>query len=66
MGPAHQSKTQFSPQLIPPFGKPAQASYLHQPEGREKKQELQFHSLQKENPQSQRANQNEHMDHSLE
>jgi len=49
MGLAHQSKTQFPPQLVPPIGKPAQASYPHQPEGRQKKQELQFHSLQKEN-----------------
>ena len=44
-GPAHQSKTQFSLQLAPPTRKLTQASYPHPSEGRQKRQELQSHSL---------------------
>ena len=42
----HQSKTQFSPL---PIRKLAHSSYPHPSEGRQKKQELQSHSLQNEN-----------------
>ena len=35
-GPAHQSKTQFSPQPVPPIWKLPQASYPHPSEGRQK------------------------------
>ena len=51
-------------QPVPPIKKLAQASYPHPSEGRKKKQELQSHSLQDKNH-NHRANQNEHMDHSL-
>ena len=43
------TKTQFSPQPVPPIRKLAQASYPHPSEGRQKKQELQSHGLQDEN-----------------
>ena len=37
------------PQPVPPIGKLTQASYPHPLEGRQKKQELQSHSLQNKN-----------------
>ena len=43
--PAHHSKTQFFPQPVSPIRKLAQASYPHPTDGRQKKQELQYHSL---------------------
>ena len=43
------SKTQFSAQPVPPIRKLAQTPYPFPSEGRQKKQELQSHSLQNEN-----------------
>ena len=45
-GPTHQSKTQFSPQPVPPIRKLALAFFPHPSVGREKQQELQSHGLQ--------------------
>ena len=41
-------QTQFSQQPVPPIRKPAQASYTHPSEGRQKKQNLQSNGLQNE------------------
>ena len=46
--PANQSKTQFSPQPVPPIRKLAQASYPHASEGIQKEKEPQWHGSQYE------------------
>ena len=46
---AAHSKTQFFPQPVPPIRKLGQASYPHPSNSRQKKQELQSHSLQNKN-----------------